>query len=149
MRCQQRAKRRCPRCSSDVQRRTRLRQRTPDLLPESMRKATVTAVGSVPGQFMPRDTPRILAEHETRSLGDGRASDGCIRSLLLLGHVGPLRTGNLSRWQLPRPTVRRHDTCHMLPAVDLRRLAGSTRNAYRIGGKRPRRVDIGRTTTWH
>ena len=152
MRCQQRAKRRCPRYSSDV-----LEADLPppadalELLPKRLWRTSI-AVGQsafYPGQFMPREALRILAEYKREALARGRASDGCIRSLLLLGHVGPLRTGNLSRWQLPQPTVRRHDTCHMLPAVDLRRLAGSTRNAYRIGGKRPRRVDIGRTATWH
>ena len=144
MRCQQRAKRRCPRGSSDVL----------EVDPAPPADALAAGRGEpedslYPGQFMPRDALRILAEYKREALARGRASDGCIRSLLLLGHVGPLRTGNLSRWQLPRPTVRRHDTCHMLPAVDLRRFTGSTRNAYRIGGKRPRRVDIGRTATWH
>ena len=46
---------------------------------------------------MPRDTLGILAEHETRSLGDGRASDGCFGSLLFCGHVGPLWIGHLSK----------------------------------------------------
>ena len=42
MRCQQRVKRRCPRGSSDVPEADRAPPADAELLPESMRKATVT-----------------------------------------------------------------------------------------------------------
>ena len=121
MRCQQRARRRCPRGSRDVREADRAPAADADLLRESPRRTSIAVARNACylEQFMPRDAPRILAEYKREALTTERASDGCIRSLLLLGHVGPLQTGNLSRWQLPRPTVRRHDTCHMFPAIDL------------------------------
>ena len=68
MRCQQRAKRRCPRCSSDV-----LEADLPppaaalELLPERLWRTSI-AVGQsafYPGQFMPCGTPGILADGAT------------------------------------------------------------------------------------
>ena len=71
MRCQQRAKRRCPRGSSDVLEADSAPPAAAlELLPERLWRTSI-AVGQsafYPGQFMPRDALRILAEYKREAL---------------------------------------------------------------------------------
>ena len=60
MRCQQRAKRRCPRCSSDVpEADSALPADALELLPESLRRTSIAVARSAcyPGQFIHRTRP--------------------------------------------------------------------------------------------
>ena len=70
MQCQARQERGDSRRSTTSHSRIGLRQRPIELLPEGLRKASITVDRSAfdPGQFGNRGTPRILAEHERKAV---------------------------------------------------------------------------------